>query len=107
MKTLIYAALFTLAFSVSVLAQQNDSTKVQTQKKETIKTEIQEKAQQQETVNNRKRNKDAFIDKDGDGICDQRVKGLLFEKLRKRHRAGQNGGGNSGGGNSGNGGGRR
>ncbi len=98
MKTLIYAAIFAIAFSVSVPAQENDSTKVRTQKKETVKTEVKQKAQQQETVTSRKRNKDVFIDKDGDGICDQRVKGLLFEKLRKRHRAGQNGGGHNGGG---------
>ena len=98
MKILIYAAIFVMTFSVSVLAQANDSTKVRKQKKETVKTEVQQKAQQQETVTSRKRNKDVFIDKDGDGICDQRVKGLLFEKLRKRHRAGQNGGGHKGGG---------
>ena len=98
MKTLIYTAIFAMTFSVSVLAQANDSTKVRKQKKETVKTEVQQKVQQQETVTSRKRNKDVFIDKDGDGICDQRVKGLLFEKLRKRHRAGQNGGGHNGGG---------
>jgi hypothetical protein len=98
MKTLIYTAIFAMTFSVSVLAQANDSTKVRKQKKETVKTEVQQKVQQQETVTSRRRNKDVFIDKDGDGICDQRVKGLLFEKLRKRHRAGQNGGGHNGGG---------
>ena len=101
MKTLISAVILFILFSVPVLSQENDSTR--TQKKEVVKTEQKVK----ETVTARKRNKDVFIDKDSDGICDQRVKGLLFEKLRKRHRAGQNGGGNSGGGNSGNGGGRR
>lgn len=78
-------------FSVSVIAQEADST--QTRKKEITKTEQKEK----EKVRARKHNKDVFIDKDGDGICDQRVKGLLFEKLRKRHRAGQGGGGHEGG----------
>jgi hypothetical protein len=97
MKTLIYAAIFAMALSVSVFAQENDSTKVRTQKEETARTEVQQKAQQRETVTSRKRNKDVFIDKDGDGICDQRVRGLLFEKLRKRHRAGQNGEGHNGG----------
>lgn len=86
MKILITAVILFTLFSVPVQAQDGDST--QTKKKEVVKTEQDEK----ETVNTRKRNKDVFIDKDGDGICDQRVKGLLFEKLRKRQRAGQNGG---------------
>ncbi len=91
MKTLISAAVFFILFSVSVLAQESDSTKARD--KETIQTEKREK----ETETARKRNKDVFIDKDGDGICDQRVKGLLLEKLRKRHRAGQNSEGHQGG----------
>jgi hypothetical protein len=91
MKTLISAAVFFVLFSASVFGQEADST--QTRKKEVVKTEEREK----ETVTARKRNKDVFIDKDGDGICDQRAKGMLFEKLRKRHRAGQTGGGHNGG----------
>ncbi len=86
MKTLISAVILFILFSVPVLSQESDTT--QTRKKEIVKTEQSEK----KTVTARKRNKDVFIDKDGDGICDQRVKGLLFEKLRKRYRAGQNGG---------------
>ncbi len=86
MKTLISAVILFILFSVPVLSQESDSTR--TRKKEVVKTEQKVK----ETVTARKRNKDVFIDKDGDGICDQRVKGLLFEKLRKRQRAGQNGG---------------
>ncbi len=86
MKTLISAAILFILFSVPASAQEGDST--QTRSKEAVKTEERVK----ETVTNRKRNKDVFIDKDGDGICDQRVKGLLLEKLRKRHRAGQSGG---------------
>lgn len=91
MKSLITAAIFPFFFSISVFAQKADST--QTHKKEIIKTEVKQK----EAVTKRKRNKDVFIDKDGDGICDQRAKGLLFEKLRKRHRSGQNGAGHDGG----------
>ena len=49
----------------------------------------------------RKGKKDAFIDKDGDGICDQRVKGMSFENAQRRHlqrnRGGKNGNGNAGG----------
>jgi len=42
--------------------------------------------------------KDVFIDKDGDGICDQRVNGMGFEQHRKRHKAGQGSGGQNSGG---------
>ena len=38
-----------------------------------------------EDFGQRKGKKDAFIDKDGDGICDQRVKGMSFEKAQRRH----------------------
>ncbi len=44
-----------------------------------------------------KNGKDVFIDKDGDGICDQRVNGMGFEQHRKRHKAGQGSGGQNGG----------
>lgn len=91
MKTPICAAIFICLFSVSILAQGADSTKAPVKK--SVKTEKNEK----ETETPRKRNKDVFIDKDGDGICDHRANGLLFEKLRKRHRAGQNGEGHQGG----------
>jgi hypothetical protein len=102
MKTLISAVILAILFSVSVFPQNTDST--QTRKKETVKKEITKKdmvkkqVQEKETVTARKRHKDVFIDKDGDGICDQRVNGLLFEKLRKRHRTGQHGKGHEGGG---------
>lgn len=45
-----------------------------------------------------KNRKDVFIDKDGDGICDQRVNGMGFEQHRKRHKAGQGGAGQNSGG---------
>ena len=45
-----------------------------------------------------KREKDAFIDKDGDGICDQRVNGMGFEKHRKRTKGNQGSGSRHGGG---------
>ena len=38
-----------------------------------------------EDISRRRGKKDAFIDKDGDGICDQRVKGMSFEKAQRRH----------------------
>ncbi len=50
----------------------------------------------------KRRGKDVFIDKDGDGICDQRVRGMGFKRGQKGHR--QNGNGQSQGqGNGGNG----
>lgn len=51
-----------------------------------------------ENFGRRKGNKDAFIDKDGDGICDQRVKGMSFENAQRRHMQ-RNQGGKKGSGN--------
>ncbi len=50
----------------------------------------------------KKRGKDVFIDKDGDGIADTRAGGMSLEKIRKRTRAGQQGSGGQGGGGNGN-----
>lgn len=46
----------------------------------------------------KKRGKDVFIDKDGDGIADTRAGGMSLDKIRKRIRAGQHGSGGHGGG---------
>lgn len=54
-----------------------------------------------------KRGKDVFIDKDGDGICDQRVNGMGFEQHRKRLKGGKQGSSGGHGGGSGSGGGNR
>jgi len=43
-----------------------------------------------------KRKKDVFIDKDGDGICDNRAEGMSFEKMRKRKQKGKEGGNHGG-----------
>ncbi len=53
--------------------------------------------------NGKKRGKDVFIDKDGDGIADTRAGGMSLEKIRKRTRAGQGSGGHGGGGHDGSG----
>ena len=42
------------------------------------------------TFQNQKRKRDVFVDKDGDGICDNRVNGMSFEKFRRRYRANAN-----------------
>ena len=52
----------------------------------------------EEDIGRRRGKKDAFIDKDGDGICDQRVKGMSFEKAQRRHMQ-RNQGGKKGNGN--------
>ncbi len=46
----------------------------------------------EENFGKRKGRKDAFIDKDGDGICDQRVKGMSFENAQRRHMKRNQGG---------------
>jgi hypothetical protein len=51
----------------------------------------------------RRGRKDAFIDKDGDGICDHRVKGMSFEKAQRRHMQRNQGGKNGSGNEAGNG----
>ena len=58
--------------------------------------------------NGKKRGKDVFIDKDGDGIADTRAGGMSLNKIRKRTRSGNKGSGGQGGngGSSGNGGGK-
>lgn len=43
-----------------------------------------------------KRKKDVFVDKDGDGINDNRVSGMSFSKIRKRYQNKQSGHGGSG-----------
>jgi len=42
---------------------------------------------------------DIFIDKDGDGICDFRAKGMSFEKFKNRTRQGAGSGNGKGKGN--------
>ena len=58
--------------------------------------QVKEQVRMQEKGNKNKglfkqkrRSKDVFIDKDGDGICDQRVRGMGFQRGQKGHR--QNG----------------
>ena len=78
-----------LAASSYALAE-GDSTKAQP--KANPKTNELEKAGPKQaaadktdpTFKGQRRMKDVFIDKDGDGICDNRADGLSFEKHRKR-----------------------
>ncbi len=76
------------------------------QEKVHVQGQVQEKLNNRINMQNElkqnKRGKDVFIDKDGDGICDQRVKGMGFKRGQNGHK--QNGktqgnGGNDAGGN--------
>ncbi len=51
------------------------------------------------SIKQKKGKRDFFIDKDGDGICDNRAKGMGFERQRKRQgsKGGERGNGHQGG----------
>jgi len=82
MKNIYFIILAAVAFSFPTLAQDSTGVKEKTEKV------------QHETGNNGKgmqmgkKKNDVFIDKDGDGICDFRAKGMSFEKFRKRKQQG-------------------
>lgn len=116
MKTLL--TLVVVSFlSTTFPAELQDSTRNQNREKEQL--QIQEKNQQQnqgdenqirdrnklqtgdplQNKDGKKRGKDVFIDKDGDGIADTRAGGMSLNKIRKRTRSGSQGG--SGHGNDG------
>jgi len=118
---IIFIILLAGLTSLLIASTPQDST--QNQNKEKEQKQIQEQNQQKnqgedDQIKNRnkvhsgneipetggkKRGKDIFIDKDGDGIADTRAGGMSLEKIRKRTRAGQQGSGGQGG-NGGNGG---
>lgn len=108
-------------FSFALANNLQDST--QNQNREQEQKQIQEQNQQknqgdENQIKNRnrlhngeqlsgkggkKRGKDVFIDKDGDGIADTRAGGMSLEKIRKRTRAGKGSGVHGGGDNGNNG----
>jgi len=63
MKLIIFVATLTILFSGSAFSQTQDTSAVK---------QDQKKEQQKKT--------DKFIDRDGDGICDQREQGLGFKR---------------------------
>jgi hypothetical protein len=78
-----YIIVFSLMVSFGAFAySENDTTKVKA-KNNNDKALVKETNQ---SFKKQKRKKDVFIDKDGDGICDNRANGMSFEKFRKRHR---------------------
>jgi hypothetical protein len=105
MKKLILTILIIAGIFTFTGFSQNDSTR--TQSKEVKKTQTTE--QIMKSFDKPGKKKDLFIDKDGDGICDNRAEGMSFQKMRKRKYHGGEGskggqGGNGGRGQGGNGG---
>lgn len=120
MKTILIILIFG-SFSIAFASELQDST--QNQNREQEQKQIQEQNQLKNQgdenqirdrnrlhtgdpfsdKNGKKRGKDVFIDKDGDGIADTRAGGMSLEKIRKRTRAGQGSGGHGSGGHDGNG----
>ncbi|MEJ2504687.1 MAG: hypothetical protein P8Y81_00290 [Ignavibacteriaceae bacterium] len=104
----IVLTLFIMTFicGVNIFAQ-SDSTKAKSKElKQKRNTE-----QIMKTFEKPGRKKDQFIDKDGDGISDNRAEGMSFQKMRKRkyhggegHEGGSGGRGQGGNGGSGGGG---
>jgi len=124
MKTILTILIFG-SFNFTLASGLQDSTRNQNREQEKVQQQNQQKNQgendqikSQNRVRNgneipdnggKKKGKDVFIDKDGDGIADTRAGGMSLEKIRKRTRAGQKGsgqGGNGGNGSGGNGGGK-
>ncbi|MFA6977811.1 MAG: hypothetical protein WC209_00695 [Ignavibacteriaceae bacterium] len=74
----------TMLFLFPILGIAQDSTTIGKKKEKPV-------VQSDDKINfspNMKKKNDVFIDKDGDGICDFRAKGMSFEKLKKRNRQG-------------------
>ena len=114
MKTILTILIFG-SFSFAYANALQDST--QNQNREQVQKQIQEQNQQKNKGDEsqikernrlhsgeplsgkggKKKGKDVFIDKDGDGIADTRAGGMSLEKIRKRTRAGQKGSGGQGG----------
>lgn len=125
MKTILTILIFGL-FSFAFASTLQDSTQNQNREQELkqIQEQNQQKNQGEDTQirdrnrlhsgdqfsgeDGKKRGKDVFIDKDGDGIADTRAGGMSLNKIRKRTRSGNQGSGGHGGngGSGGNGGGK-
>jgi hypothetical protein len=85
----IFSIIFFLL--ISDCFAQEDTTTIRKQRTVDVEDEIIP-----ELERDKKKKKDVFIDRDGDGICDERAEGMSFEKLRKRKRSGQGQGGSGG-----------
>ncbi len=106
MKSL-FISFFLLVISGSLFAVQSDSVDVEKGKsQEVIKKENSagdEFAGRKQVQKKSTRKMDVFIDKDGDGISDQRASGMGLDKMRKRFRGSKGGGQGQNQGGNGNG----
>ncbi len=84
MKPIYLICLLIFTLFTSNVYTFDDSTKAKLKVKGPVKTTNIQFTDSTAVDKNKKR--DVFIDKDGDGICDKRVKGMSFEKFRKRHK---------------------
>jgi hypothetical protein len=110
MKTIITIVLLSAALVYTQTISDSAQTRNKNQEKEKTQNQNSEIKQIQDQtgpkqnaegeVKQNRKNKDVFIDKDGDGICDTRQSGMSFNKMRKRLGAGKQGPGSKG--NSGN-----
>jgi hypothetical protein len=101
MKTTITILLF---FSCLIFAQtgpDSNQTSKKNQDREQFQNQKPEMNHAQEQIGPKgnpdtdakvdRKKKDVFIDKDGDGICDNRQSGMSFNQMRKRMGSGQKG----------------
>jgi hypothetical protein len=89
----------TISDSTQTKQKNQKQEKVQTQEKSKVQNKIGPKENPQGKSKIVGKKKDVFIDKDGDGICDNRQSGMSFNKMRKRMGAGKKGPGSGSGGN--------
>ncbi len=89
MKKIFLIILFLAAgFGFSTYAQ-SDSSKGTVKEN---KTKVEKSEDQiMPSFDKSKKKKDVFIDKDGDGICDNRAEGMSFQKMRKRKQGSEGG----------------
>jgi hypothetical protein len=127
MKTILTLLFFgSLSFTFASGLQDSTQNQNREQEQKQIQEQNQQKNQGEDTQirdrnrlhsgnefpdnGGKKKRKDVFIDKDGDGIADTRAGGMSLNKIRKRTRSGNKGsggqGGNGNGGSGGNGGGK-
>ena len=94
MKKIFLIILFLVAvFSFSTYAQSDSSKGIAKENKTKVE---KDEDQIMPSFDKSKKKKDVFIDKDGDGICDNRAEGMSFEKMRKRKQKGKEGGNHGG-----------
>lgn len=88
----IITIIFSLLFSSAAYSFTPQDSTVAGHNGQQVKEQVrmQEKGyKNQGQLKQKRRGKDVFIDKDGDGICDQRVRGMGFQRGQKGHK--QNG----------------